>query len=231
MPTMEEIYQRHSAQYDELVDAEDYQGNLRAWLRSAVDWRGRRVLEAGAGTGRVTEIYVAGARSATCLDRSAHMLQAARRRLAGYLDRITFMVADNASLPQLPDRYDAFIEGWSFGHSVMDAREPVEEVARRLLAGACRNLTEAAEVVLIETMGTNTEGPRPPAERLAEFYQCLETRHGFRRAIIETDYRFPSVARAAEAMGFFFGPEMRELVESRQQTVIPEWTGAWRLSR
>ena len=53
---MSEIYRRHHAGYDRLVNAEDHAGHLAAFLRSLVDWRGRTVLEGGLGTGRVPEL-------------------------------------------------------------------------------------------------------------------------------------------------------------------------------
>jgi ubiquinone/menaquinone biosynthesis C-methylase UbiE len=98
---MQEIYRSHSDRYDKLVAAEDYQKNLPQWLLSCTDWAGRTVLEAGAGTGRVTEIYASILKYATCLDRSEHMLQGAKRRLQTYLPKISFSVAENLSLPLL----------------------------------------------------------------------------------------------------------------------------------
>jgi hypothetical protein len=42
-----------------------------------------------------------------------------------------------------------------------------------------------------------------------------------------SDYDFPSVARAAEVTGFFFGADFARRVESERWTRIPECTGIW----
>ena len=46
----------HSVEYDRLVNAEDYRGDLHRALHELVDWNGANVIEAGI-TGRVTELY------------------------------------------------------------------------------------------------------------------------------------------------------------------------------
>jgi ubiquinone/menaquinone biosynthesis C-methylase UbiE len=224
---MEEIYQRHSAEYNELVSSEDYKKNLPQYLRSAFEWTNQRVIEAGTGTGRVTEMYIPLVKCAACLDRSEHMLQAARQRLEKYQTKISFSIAENTTLPALPQKCDIFIEGWSFGHSVVAAKDSIENVCRLLLENACKNLHEHASIIIIETLGTNTVGPSPPLSRLGEFYSHLETQYGFSRATLETDYRFESVDEAARIMGFFFGAEMHDLIKSKGQAIIPEWTGIW----
>jgi SAM-dependent methyltransferase len=227
VPTMQQIYQAHSDRYDALVDREDWRKNLAGWLLSSTEWAGRAVIEAGAGTGRVTEIYAPLVRFATCFDRSEHMLQAARRRLKPYLEKLSFATAENLSIPELPHKCDVFIEGWSFGHTVEDSTDPVEQVTELLLRNACRNLSATADVFIIETLGTNTPAPDAPSGRLSGFYRELQENWGFVLQILSTDYKFETVEDASETLGFFFGEEMRERILSGNQTLIPEWTGVW----
>ncbi len=227
MPSMEEIYESHSDRYDELVGHEDYQRNLTNWLLSYIEWAGRTIVEAGAGTGRVTEIYSPLAKFATCFDRSEHMLQAARSRLKPYMSKLSFAVAENLDLPKLPQTRNVFIEGWSFGPAVIDSERPVEEVAELLLRSACKNLTKDADVFIIETLGTNTTSPKAPAKRLYDFYTTLERKWGFVLKILSTDYLYPTFQDAAKSMGFFFGKEMKESILSAQRAIVPEWTGVW----
>jgi ubiquinone/menaquinone biosynthesis C-methylase UbiE len=227
VPSMEEIYKSYSDRYDELVGHEDYQKNLTNWLLSSIEWAGRTVVEAGAGTGRVTEIYAPLAKFATCFDRSEHMLQAARNRLKRYMSKLSFAVAENLDLPELPQARNVFIEGWSFGHTVIDSEQPVEHVAEELLRSACRSLSKDADVFLIETLGTNTSSPKAPAKRLYEFYTTLERKWGFVLKILSTDYLYHTFGDAAKSMGFFFGKGMKESILSAQQAIVPEWTGVW----
>ena len=227
MPSMYEIYRRHRAEYDRLVDAEDHARHLPEFLNSIRDWRGQTVLEGGLGTGRVTELFIEQARRVVGCDREAHMLAAARERLARFADKLDLRVADNLDLPVLPEKADLFIEGWSWGHAIVDGPGAVEETTAALFAQVRKNLVSGGFVVLIETLGTNSLNPAAPHPRLAEFYQFLQSRCGLQQAAISTDYRFPSAPEAADILGFFFGESMRKAVRAAGVPVVPEWTGIW----
>ena len=224
---MYEIYRRHRAEYDCLVAAEDHEGHLPAFLNSRIDWHGKSVLEGGLGTGRVTELYLDKARRLFGFDRESHMLEAARNRLARFSDKMELRPADNLSLPLLPQKADLFIEGWSWGHSIVDGSGSVNDIAAALFAGVRKNLLPGGLVILIETLGTNVSSPAAPHPRLAEFYQFLQSNYGLQQATLSTDYRFPSVSAAAATLGFFFGDAMSRAVRASNSPVIPEWTGVW----
>ena len=221
---MYDIYRRHRAEYDRLVNAEDHERHLPAFLHSLADWRGKTALEGGLGTGRVTEMYADRARRVVGCDREPHMLEAARERLAPFAHKLDLRVADNLDLPLLPQQADIFIEGWSWGHSIVDGPGSVEDIAAALFAQVRKNLVPGAPVILIETLGTNALSPAAPHPRLAEFYQLLQSRYGLQQTVLSTDYRFPSAAAAAETLGFFFGDAMARAVRA---ATVPEWTGVW----
>ena len=221
---MYDIYRRHRAEYDRLVNAEDHERHLPAFLHSLADWRGKTALEGGLGTGRVTEMYADRARRVVGCDRELHMLEAARERLAPFAHKLDLRVADNLDLPILPQQADIFIEGWSWGHSIVDGPGSVEDIAAALFAQVRKNLVPGAPVILIETLGTHALSPAAPHPRLAEFYQLLQSRYGLQQTVLSTDYRFPSAAAAAETLGFFFGDAMARAVRA---ATVPEWTGVW----
>ncbi|MBT3272095.1 MAG: class I SAM-dependent methyltransferase [Spirochaetales bacterium] len=229
MSEMYEIYKKHAEQYDELVRAEDYQNNLRSLLHEAIDWRKLSVIEAGVGTGRVTRLYIDQVDSAICCDRSPHMLSFAQHALAAHADKLRFLEADNKEFPAIDGRFDVFIEGWSFGHSASDcpAIDEVPDMTVRLVHNACKNIKPGGYVILLETLGTNTESPGAPHEKLNRYYTELENRFGFDRKMIRTDYKFVSVDEAVRVMGFFFGEKMAHAVRAGNRTIIPEWTGMW----
>lgn len=229
MPRMEEIYEHHADRYQELVDAEDYEGNLTTALHAITDWKDATVLEAGVGTGRVTKAYIATVRSTICCDRSPHMLAYARRELAQDAAKTRFIEADNLALASLGLEVDIFIEGWSFGHAVAacETRAQVRRITERLLSGAFQNLGGAGTAIVIETLGTNTNRPQPPTGQLAQFYDVLESEHGFRRRTIRTDFRFDAVEKASRVFGFFFGAAMESSVRQSGRRIVPEWTGVW----
>jgi len=227
MASMYEIYQKHRTEYDRLIAAEDFPQALPSFLQSAIDWKDRKVLEGGTGTGRLTELIAAEARHITCLDLEPHMLEAAAERLSAYADKITFQAADNLNLPRLPEKADLFIEGWSWGHSIVDYPGTVEATTEQLFENIQQNLVPGAEVILIETMGTNQIKPGAPLPRLAAFYELLKTQYKMQKTILTTDYLFPSAEEAADTLGFFFGDEMKEHILQAGSRLIPEWTGIW----
>ena len=155
------------------------------------------------------------------------MLEAARERLARFADKLDLRVADNLDLPLLPEKADVFIEGWSWGHAVVDGPGEVEAIAEALFAQVRKNLVSGGPVVLIETLGTNAPSPAAPHPRLAEFYQLLQSRYGLRQTALSTDYRFASPAEAADVLGFFFGVAMAQAVRTNGSAIVPEWTGVW----
>ncbi len=227
MASMYEIYQKHRTEYDQLIAAEDFPKALPSFLQAAIDWQEKTVLEGGTGTGRLTELYAAGTRHITCLDLEPHMLEAAEERLSAYAGKITFQAADNLDLPPLPEKADIFIEGWSWGHSVVDHPDTVESITAKLFENIQNNLIPGAEVILIETMGTNQAKPSAPLPRLKEFYTLLEETYGMKGMVLTTDYLFPSVEEAADTLGFFFGDEMKHNILQANSRLIPEWTCIW----
>ncbi len=229
MPDKFEIYKSCASGYNELVLAEDFENNLGSFLHDHVNWSGKSVLEAGAGTGRVTQLYIDQAATAVCCDQSQHMLDFAQKSMAAHSSKLTFQAADNVELPDLKSIFEVFIEGWSFGHPIMacNNEEEILQLTNMLLDNAQKNLSPGSTVIIIETMGTNVESPAPPHQKLKFFYEALVNKHDFRQHVIRTDYRFSANVKAAEVMGFFFGDDMKQSVLARGSSTIPEWTGVW----
>lgn len=229
MPDMFEIYQSHAPRYHELVLAEDYENNLGSLLHQLANWRDLSVLEAGVGTGRVTTLYIAQAAVAVCCDQSQHMLDFAQESLAAHSPKLTFHIADNTDLPDFESTFDVFIEGWSFGHTIMacDDEEEILHITDVLFENAVKNLSPGSTAIIIETLGTNVDSPAPPDEKLTLFYETLVHVHDFSQHVLRTDYQFNTNEEAAAQMGFFFGDAMRQSVLARGTSTIPEWTGVW----
>lgn len=229
MPDMFEIYQHHAPRYHELTLAEDFKNNLGSLLHQLVNWHDLSVLEAGAGTGRVTQLYIAQAATTVCCDQSQHMLDFAQKSLAAHSPKLTFQLADNTDLPDFESPFDLFIEGWSFGHTIMAcvSEKEILHATNVLLVNATKNLSSGSTIIIIETLGTNVDSPAPPDEKLGLFYETLVHTHDFSQHVTRTDYRFDTNEKAAGTLGFFFGDEMKESVLARGTSTIPEWTGVW----
>lgn len=238
MPEMYEIYDHHAREYDELVNAEDHEGNLLPALLEVAVWDGADVVEAGTGTGRVTALFAERAARIVCFDRSSHMLEAAQKNLTNYAGRITFAEGNNMELPlqvvtdafggstDTPALADILVEGWAYGHAVMDSGKPAA-TCRRLINSSRRLLKEHGTIIIMETLGTAVDAAGAPHPLLEAFYLELEDAYGFSRREIQTDYRFTSLEEAERVMGFFFGDSMAAEVRRRGTPIIPEWTGLW----
>ncbi len=227
MPSMTEIYERHAARYDELVEREDAAGSIAARLAAEPGFDGGIVCEFGAGTGRLTRLYLGRARRAYVFDRSGHMLEALAAKFpeAAGGDRLRITRAGHLEAAP-PEPAAVFLEGWSFGHFAMERPEEPAEAAALLDAVVRRVLAPGGRAFLFETLGTGVEGPAAPHPRLAAFYRALEA-IGYRREVLRTDYLFADPSEAARVCGFFFGEAFGQAVLAAGSPRVREFTGLW----
>jgi len=223
MENMFEVYQSYSDLYDELVNHEDYNNNLNKFLNNNIKLENKIVCEFGVGTGRVTRNYIENVQKAYLYDNSQHMIDKAKVNLSKWSDKIVYSILDNNKINTIENKFDIIIEGWSFGHLVVQDNNNQNKSIKMLISETKKR---AKEVIFIETMGTNVETPIPPGEKLLNFYQEL-VNNGFTEYIIETDYRFSNYEEAGRIMGGFFGDTMRNDIIQRKIEVIKEYTGIW----
>jgi len=224
------IYDEHAEAYDALVAAEDCDQHLLPALEAVAPLAGASVLEAGVGTGRVTRLVAGRARRIVGFDRSAAMLARARANLAGVAGRcdLELFVAD-AREPLAIDAgwADVAVAGWVFGHLRHWMPDGWREAVGFALDQMERALSPGGALIVIETLGTGSEEPRPPNDDLAEYYAWLEGERGFARSAIRTDYLFDDVDTAAKTTGFFFGDDFARRVRAEGWRRVPECTGIW----
>ena len=222
------IYGTRAREYDELVSREDMDGNLPRALRETVDFRGKTVIELGAGTGRVTRILARLAGRVLAFDRSPHMLEQARANLADEIrGNVRLAEADNRAIPLPDSSAEILVEGWSFGHSVSKEDEDWRKAGEEVLAEARRVVTPGGALILIETLGTGCRTPHAPGPRLPLFFSWLQDECGFAMKWIRTDYLFESLKKAQELVEFFFGQMVEHEVLATGEVVVPECTGIW----
>jgi ubiquinone/menaquinone biosynthesis C-methylase UbiE len=226
MPTQKEVYEKHADQYERLVQREDYQGNILSAIESYCPLDGLDVVELGAGTGRITRLLAPYVKSIRAFDSSAHMLEIAEKSLhemgvtnwsTEFADHRQVLVDDASA--------DLVISGWSFCYlavwggndwksALQDGMREIERITR-----------PGGMVILIESLGTGTEKPRPP-EHLEAYFDWL-AEAGFERGWMRTDYHFESLEEAVELSTFFFGEEMGQKVKEKNWQILPECTGIW----
>jgi ubiquinone/menaquinone biosynthesis C-methylase UbiE len=222
------IFNRHAEEYHQLVAAEDWQENLPPALGEIASFKGKTVVELGAGTGRVTMIVAPWAGKVLAFDASQHMLdKAVSNAQSRGLTNVSFSVCDNRAVP-LPDAIaDIVIEGWSFGYTISRAQSQWQNEADALLAECTRLLRTGGMLIVIETLGTGFRMPAAPGRVLPLFYGYLEKQLGFTSRWVRTDYRFPSLAQARRLVELFFGQMVEYDVVAGRQVVVPECTGIW----
>lgn len=225
-----EIYTAHAERYDELVRAEDEGGRLLPAILSITPLRDRRVIEVGAGTGRVTRLLLEAGADVVATEPAAAMLEVARARLSPH-DRLRLEQADASALP-VPDGWaHVGIAGWVFGHFRHWLPDGWQARIGAALEELSRAVAPGGALVIIETLGTGRTEPAAPNPDLAEYYAWLEGERGFTRAEIRTDYAFSSVDEAVRVLGFFFGADKARLVREHGWSKVPECTGVWSRTR
>lgn len=228
MTDFKRIYREDAEQYERLVSREDYKGNIERALRQIRPFDNLRILELGAGTGRLTRLLAPWASSINACDFSPHMLTVARSKLNdSKQSNWQIFAADNESLPLAAQSADVAIAGWSLGHSVGWYPGHWQDVIGRTLSEMERVLQSQGTIIILETLGTFQENPQPPTPGLAQYYRWLEDEHAFSSTWIRTDYRFASMQEAVELIDFFFGGELADAVQANGRLIVPECTGIW----
>ncbi len=222
-----QIYAEHADRYDELVRHEDCDGELALALGRCAPLEGQKVVDVGAGTGRVTRVLLEAGANVVAVEPADAMRVMAQRLLAGWpSDRLTVVAGDARDLPLADSSVDMAVAGWVIGHFrswfAPDWRVEVD----RALAEVERVVRPGGALLVIETLGTGTDAAAPPTPELAEYARHLEER-GFRRQEIRTDYAFESVEEAARICGFFFGNALADRIRDRCWARVPEHTGLW----
>jgi ubiquinone/menaquinone biosynthesis C-methylase UbiE len=167
-------------------------------------------------------------KSITAFDGSKAMLDIAIAKLQkGGFSNWRAEVADNRTIPVPDASADIAIEGWSFGHFQGWYPDSWREEAGKALAEMQRVLRPGGTAILLETMGTGRETPKPPTPGLADFFAWLEDRQGFSSTWIRTDYKFDSLAETEQLTRFFFGDELANTALAKHWVILPECTGIW----
>jgi len=219
-----QIYQRRPEDYDRLIRAEDCDGRLGPALAEAAGrpLAGLRVLDVGAGTGRLARLAAAGGARVVLTDRARPMLEVARRDLPGG----GFVVADYAALPVRSGWAQLVTAGWALGHQRGWDPGGWRRTLERAVAEMRRAAAPGGRLMILETLGTGFTEPTPPPG-LAEVHDFFRDACGLEGQVLRTDYAFADVDEAAEVCGFFFGEATAARVRAEGWSRVPECTGLW----
>jgi ubiquinone/menaquinone biosynthesis C-methylase UbiE len=222
------IYRGQGELYDRLVNREDYMGNLLPALLDIHPIEGVKVVDLGAGSGRVTRMLSPRAKHIVAIDTSAHMLDIANSRLVETgAHRYSLSVADYRRIPLKDDSVDISIAGWSIGHCISWYDKQWRQLVRMVIEESERVVRPGGAIIILETLGTGRSSPVPPSPGLKRYYDLLENEWDFYKTWIRTDYAFLSLSEAITLSKFFFGDELAERVKREELTILPECTGIW----
>ncbi len=221
------IYQTEADRYEALIAREDHQGNiLRTLERIVPDLAHRRVLDLGAGTGRLARLLAPRVHYVRAFDEAEEMLRVCRDKLSATgLANWSADVADHRHLPVEDASADLVVSGWSVSYLAVWGSENWREKLSDWMGEMKRVLRPNSPVVLFETLGTGHESP-VQVPHLANFYPWLDE-VGFQNTWIRTDYKFESLEEAERLARFFFGDEMGDNVLKNNWVILPECTGVW----
>ena len=222
-----DIYRNKAEQFDRLVAREDRRGNLFAALNEICPLRGAKVVEFGAGTGRVTRLLSVAVDEIFAFDIEASMLGRAQQAMhATGMINWHLSLGDNCCLPVASACADLAIEGWSFAHVREWYPEAWREQTNRMFAEMERVLKPGGTAILIETMGAGRRQPLAPTN-LRQLYDHWERELGLSYRWVRTDFQFASPQEADELMRFFFGDELANSCLDGKRVIVPECTGIW----
>ncbi|WP_438444947.1 class I SAM-dependent methyltransferase [Gorillibacterium sp. sgz5001074] len=229
MPDHDKIYHQQAELYEALVSKQPSLLDLVNGIRPV---RGLDIVDAGAGTGRLSAVLAPYARSLTALDASEAMLALTAQKLAASglpQERWRCAAADHRRLP-LPDAScDLLVSGWSVCYLASSNRPDWEADLDRALAEFRRVLRTDGTLVLFETMGTGVEKPEPPSF-LTGYYRLMEERYGFARRIFPFDYTFGDWREAERCVRAFFGDGLADQVRRERLSTVKEYAGMWWLT-
>ncbi|MEM9189095.1 MAG: class I SAM-dependent methyltransferase [Myxococcota bacterium] len=215
------MYRTQAEAYETLIAAEDCDGRLREEVERRVDVRGKRLLDVGAGTGRLARWFAEHAKTLTLVEREVAMLEVAKGHLS---EAATYHVADARELPVPTNAFDVAMAGWVFGHFRHWMPDGWEREVDQAIIEMRRAVVPGGALVVIETLGTGHETPRDhPA--LDEYFQRLESVHGFERTWARSDYRFETPEHAVVVLGKFFGETLVRQIQAQRWSTVPECTG------
>lgn len=189
MPTgTEEYYAQRAAEYDQVYEKLERQGDIAALGRSLTQaFAGRDVLDIAAGTGFWTERFADGARSTTVCDVNEKTLLVARSRRT-WTDTVTFACCDAFALHEVPGAFDAAFVGFLWSHVDLEHLD-------RFLDGVIRRLEPGATVVIVDN--TYVEGSNHQVTRTDESGNTYQQRRLADGSEWEVRKNFPSPEEVA----------------------------------
>ena len=227
MDHFREIYQNQAHAYHQMIDAEDYENNLLKAIQQFTTLADQCVLDLGSGSGRLPILFQGLKPELVAVDINLPMLLEQKAQKEIKQGNWDLAQGDIRVLPICDAWADITTAGWAAGHFCGWYPDSWQEEIDRFVQEMLRVTKPSGTLLIMETLSTGQEKPAPPTPAHKEYYQRIESKWGFQREVIRTDYRFNSPGDAKEKTTFFFGEELAHDIEQKSWQIVPEWTGIW----
>jgi ubiquinone/menaquinone biosynthesis C-methylase UbiE len=216
-----DIYRHQGTNYQRMIEAEDWLGNLAKAFSGLLPLeRKLTLLDLGSGTGRIPRLLRNKVDQIVALDLHREMLKQQQ-------PNTQIIQADMRRLPFPAHHFDVSSAGWAIGHLCGWYPECWHMQVRGVLEEMHRSVKPGGKLIIMETLSTGALQPAPPTPALAELYAWFEDVWGFEHQTITTDYLFSSPKEAKACLGFFFGEDLIQKIDHYQWSQVPEWTSIW----
>lgn len=207
----EELYKCRERVFADIAGHEDPEGRLKTFLLSHFDFDGKTVLEAGAGEGRITDMYLDRVKNAVLTDAYPSMVNVLKSKYQDN-DRVTAILCDHQDLRnKCRERFDLFLSAFSFCYAFWADTEDHDELLERILP-------DSEHHIIIECVGLYEEYDYLRPEKI-RYMEALSNR--FQKEVIRTEFVFSSPEQAVGAAETLF-PWIAEKVKQKGCEVIPE---------
>ena len=205
------MYDIHTKVFLDIAAHEDPEGKLKTFLLANFSFDGKRVLEAGAGAGRITDYYADRAGSVVLTDAYDPMLTILKRKY-GTRNNIAVEKCVHRELKsRFHETFDIFLSAFSLAYDLDPEIENYDDYLENILPAARQH-------IIIECCGIYERYDLlSPAD--IRYDEALDRR--FHRKDIRTVFVFSSPELAYKAAGYLF-PEAAERVKQENLAVIPE---------
>tara|TARA_Y100000310_G_C20692789_1_gene823436 strand:+ start:609 stop:1307 length:699 start_codon:yes stop_codon:yes gene_type:complete len=211
-----EIY-RDPTRHDELVQYEDPDNNYFAAFLKEANFKNKKVLDIGAGTGRLTLLFAPIVKEIHALDIEESQVAFLKRKVKNQeIENVIPVVGSAEKLSFKNNSFDIVISSFTIGGR--DQKKAIQEILRVLKPGGKCIITDAHSGEFIE-LWENHSDPGIKAIVLKQYHDLLKL-HTFKTKLIKSNWRFPTVSKAVEQLGYVLGGHVGSYLEENKKKEI-----------
>jgi len=208
----EEVY-KDPVKHDELVKYEDPDNFIFKNMLKLADFKDKVILDFGAGTGRVTKIFAKVAKKVYALDLQPSQINFLRKK---NIKNIIPKVGSCEELPYKDNFFDIVVSTHAFGGR--NKKKTLKEVLRVLKPGGNYIFVDAYHQGEFISIWEKYSDPGVRAIFKKNYDEIKDM--GLKTKIINNNWKFPSVKKAVEQLGYVLGGNVdKYLIKNKKKEV------------